>query len=146
VQQDLADHAPDFYGVIHDQNRFAITPGPSVSHGRAFPDPCMCRKSAKTPGSDKNPSREKYHLMNVHRLTEVTKQLPGASPAGFLLIGVARLAADQFLVLESHGTAADPVVPFMRVNMIEFRHDAMIDLVRVAPAVRPLLQCYFLRY
>jgi hypothetical protein len=90
--------------------------------------------------------RENTELMHVHRISEVTQQLLGASLAGFLLVGIARLAANQFLVFVGHGTATDPFVILMDMDMVEFRHGAMIDLIEVAPARRPLLQCYFLRY
>jgi hypothetical protein len=85
-------------------------------------------------------------LMHVHRISKVTQQLLGASLAGLLLVGITCLAADQFLVLVGHGTAADPFFILVDMDMVEFRHGAMIDLIKVAPAQRPLLQCYFLRY
>ena len=65
---------------------------------------------------------EKYNSLYVHRFTEICEHLFGASTACLLLVEVARLAANQFLVLVCHGTAADPVAVLVNVNMIEFRH------------------------
>src|SRR5690242_9137607 len=78
-------------------------------------------------------------LMNVHGFTEVGQQLLGGTAASFVLVGVARLAADQFLIFVSHGAPADPFVALVDVYVIEFDHS-----LKVALAPYALIQCYFL--
>jgi hypothetical protein len=74
-------------------------------------------------------STAKPELMDVHRLTEIGEHLLGAAAAGIPLVGVASLAADQFLILVGHGAATNPFVVLVDMNMIEFRHDAPFSKV-----------------
>ncbi len=85
------------------------------------PHPGLCRKGAKSTDLVKRLSCESY-LLDVHRFSEVAQHLFGAAPARFVLVGVARLAADELLVFVCHGTAANPFAVLMNVDMIEFGH------------------------
>ena len=75
--------------------------------------------------------------MYVHRFAKIGEHLFGAAPAGFLLIGIAGFAADQFLVFVRHGSAANPFAPVMNMDMIEFRH-GLTFLVRRLKQLRRL--------
>ena len=70
----------------------------------------------------------------MHGLAKVGQHLFRAAPAGFLLIGIAGFAADQFLVFVGHGSAANPFASLMNMDMIEFGHSSLF-------LVRRLMTC-----
>jgi len=74
------------------------------------------------------PVGKRTELLDVHRLAEIPQQLLGAAPAGFFLINVAGFAANQFLVLVPHGSAANPLVAIADVYVIEFGHGLKVAL------------------
>ena len=60
--------------------------------------------------------------MHVHRIAEVIEKLFRASLARGFLFRVARLAMQQFLVVEGERTAANPLAFYQRVNVIDVGH------------------------
>jgi len=58
----------------------------------------------------------------VQRRPEVAEQLLGASAAGLGFFFIAGLTMYQLAVLERHASAADPLVTFVHVNVVEFGH------------------------
>ena len=66
--------------------------------------------------------------MNVHRITEIAEQLLGAAAARLVFVNITGFAADQFLILKAHGSAADPFVSIMDMNVIKFSHGLGVAL------------------
>ena len=67
-------------------------------------------------------------VLNVQWLAGVCQELLGATAARLVLIDITGLASNQFLVLVSHGPAADPFVFNADMNMIELGHDTKVAL------------------
>ena len=62
----------------------------------------------------------------MHGIAEIGKDLLGTAAAGLVLIGVARLAPDQFTVFEGHTASANPIFPVADVDMIELCHASIL--------------------
>ena len=61
-------------------------------------------------------------LLHVHGVAEVGEQLPGAAAASFVFLVVPGFAAQKLLVLERHGSTANPILAIVNVNMVELSH------------------------
>ena len=71
--------------------------------------------------------------VDVHDSAEMSEDLFGAAPAGFVFQKIAGFTSNQLDIVKGHGPPADPLVAIAQVNVIEFGHGYLSSVNRKEP-------------